>query len=137
MNYQTILTNLYFLFIHAEGMVNETEVQFGNQMIAMEGLNKKEFGIQLKQLALARRADVYLESLSHLKTLDLEKQIRCIAWLCAIANCDGFMDRAEWKFIYHIYHNELQLSLDDILAKQKQLNITTNTYTSRALLLTF
>ena len=47
--------------------------------------------------------------------------IRCIAWLCVLANADGFMDRAEWQFIYKIYHRELQLPLDVIMGVQKEL----------------
>ena len=45
-----------------------------------------------------------------------------MAWLCVVANADGFMDKAEWHFIYDIYHKSLNLPLDEIMVVQKQLN---------------
>jgi hypothetical protein len=54
--------------------------------------------------------------------LDLKQQIRIVAWLCVVANADGFMDRAEWQLIYKVYHKELNLPLHDIFAVQKDLN---------------
>jgi len=121
MNYQAILTNLYFLFIHADGKVNDTEVALGNQMASVEGIQQEEFKVQMVMLKSKDASKVYIESLAGLKKLDREKQIRCIAWLCVVANADGFMDRTEWQFIYGIYHKELHLSLDDIMIKQKEL----------------
>jgi uncharacterized tellurite resistance protein B-like protein len=121
MNYQTVLTNLYFLLIHADGKVNESEETFGKQMIDTEAFKKEEFAIQIQLLKSADRSKTFVETLSALKKLSQEKQIRCIAWLCMIANADGFMDREEWQFIYNIYHKNLQLSMDDILKTQRDL----------------
>lgn len=121
MNYQTILTNLYFLFIHADGKVNDTEITLGNQMIGMEKIDKEEFRVQMIVLKAKNALTLYTESLAGLKKLDREKQIRCVAWLCVVANADGFMDRTEWQFIYTIYHKELRLPLDEIMSKQKEL----------------
>ena len=41
--------------------------------------------------------------------------------MCVLANSDGFMDKAEWQFIYKIYHKELNLPLDSIMEVQKEL----------------
>jgi hypothetical protein len=57
-----------------------------------------------------------------IRKLEQLQQIRIIAWLCVIANADGFMDRAEWQLIYTIYHKELDLPLSEIFAVQKELN---------------
>jgi uncharacterized tellurite resistance protein B-like protein len=57
-----------------------------------------------------------------LKQLNYKQQVRIIAWMCVIANADGFMDRGEWQLIYKIYHKELNLPLHDIFAVQKELN---------------
>jgi uncharacterized tellurite resistance protein B-like protein len=122
MNYQTVLTNLYFLLIHADGKINESEEAFGRQMIETEAFNKEEFNVHIQLLKSSDRSKMFNESLSALKKLSHEKQIRCIAWLCMIANADGFMDREEWQFIYNIYHKNLQLSMDDILKTQRDLS---------------
>jgi uncharacterized tellurite resistance protein B-like protein len=121
MTYQNILTNLYYLFIHADGKVNETEIAMGNQMACAEGIQLDEFKVQMVMLKSKDTTKVYGESLAELKKLEREHQVRCIAWLCVVANADGFMDRTEWQFIYGIYHKELRLSLDEIMAKQKEL----------------
>jgi uncharacterized tellurite resistance protein B-like protein len=57
-----------------------------------------------------------------IKKLNVKTQIRCIAWLCVVANADGFMDKKEWMLIYKVYHTELGLRLDDIMLVQKELN---------------
>jgi uncharacterized tellurite resistance protein B-like protein len=124
MNYHTILTNLYFLLIHADGKVNEKEIALGHQMVSAEGINADEFRTQMILLKSRDAAKLYSDSLANLKKLSRDKQIRCTAWLCVIANSDGFMDRAEWQFIYSLYHKELQLPLDEIMGMQKQLNRT-------------
>ena len=64
---------------------------------------------------------VLSECLEELKKLDHKKQARCVAWLCVIANADGFMDKAEWQFIYNLYHKELHLQLDEVMKLQKEL----------------
>jgi uncharacterized tellurite resistance protein B-like protein len=121
MNYQTVLTNLYFLLVHADGKVNESEVALGKQMIATEKMKSEEFTIQLQLLKSADQAKTFTETLAALKKFSPDKQIRSVAWLCLIANSDGFMDRSEWQFIYKIYHKELHLSMDDVLKSQKEL----------------
>ncbi len=65
---------------------------------------------------------MHAEGIQGLKKLNVQTQIRCIAWLCVIANADGFMDREEWALIYKIYQTELNLKLDDVMNIQKSLN---------------
>lgn len=122
MNYPTILTNLYFLLIHADGNVNEKEIILGQQMIEAEQMPKEDFLVQMALLRSRDRAKVFTESLAGLQKLTPSEKVRCIAWLCVLANGDGFMDRTEWQFIYTLYHKELRLSLDEIMKKQKELN---------------
>ena len=63
-----------------------------------------------------------VESLkSDLKKLSKEEQIKIIAYMSNAANSDGFMDALEWKMIYDLYKNELQLSLEDIIQTQRKI----------------
>jgi uncharacterized tellurite resistance protein B-like protein len=121
MSYHTVLTNLYFLFIHADGKVSDTEIAMGENMVKAEGISNEEFKMQLILLKSKDISTLREESITGLKNLSREQQINCIAWLCVVANADGFMDRSEWQFIYNIYHTELRISLDQIMAKQKEL----------------
>ena len=144
MNFKSIIIRLYYMLIYSDGKVNDGDISSGKRMIQSEGISEQEFMLQLDSLKGKDTAVIYRETLTELKRLKPERQIRCIAWLCVLANSDGFMDRTEWQFIYKIYHKELQLPLDVIMEVQKDLvkstrenvfvnnNLLTQTSSSRA-----
>lgn len=94
----------------------------GKQMMAAEGIEEVKFNVQLEKLKLRKQDDIYNECVKAIKKLDVKNQIRCIAWLCVVANADSFMDKKEWMLIYKLYQTELNLHLDDIMQVQKDLN---------------
>ena len=122
MSYKTILTQLYFILIYADGHVNEHEQSTGRHLAKSEGLEEEEFRVQLELLKSKSRPLLLEDCIKSLKKLDRNQQIRMIAWLCVVANGDGFMDRSEWQLIYKIYHKELHLPLEEIFKVQKELN---------------
>lgn len=122
MNYKTILTQLYFILIYADGHVNEHERFAGKSLAKAEGLEEEEFKVQLELLKSKDPSVILTNCIKDLKKLDRNQQIRVIAWLCVVANGDGFMDKAEWQLIYRIYHKELNLPLDEIFKVQKAIN---------------
>lgn len=123
MNYKSTLINLYYLLILADGNVNERELALGKKMIVAEKIDEALFDAQLKQLqSITDHSGTLKQVITELKKLDLKSQIRSIAWMCVIANSDGFMAKDEWILIYKIYHTELKLSLDEIMKTQKELN---------------
>jgi uncharacterized tellurite resistance protein B-like protein len=122
MDYKTTVATLYFLLIHADGNVSEKEMLRGKQMIKAEGIDESRFNSLLDKLKVKKQEDIYRDSILAIKKLDIKSQIRCIAWLCVVANADGFMDKKEWMLIYKIYQSELNLKLDDIMSTQKELN---------------
>lgn len=121
MNFKSIIIRLYYMLIYSDGKVNQGEVSLGKKMIEAEGISEAEFNSQLEALKAKDAAIIYKECVADLKRLKRELQIRSIAWMCVLANSDGFMDKAEWQFIYKIYHKELQLPLDSIMEVQKEL----------------
>lgn len=123
MNYNTLIARLYFLLVYADGSVNDREIATAQRMIKVEGLNQEEFDVQIKLLAMKDKEALFAESMIGLKQLTFKQQVRIVAWLCVIANADGFMDRGEWQLIYKVYHKELNLPLHDIFAVQKELNM--------------
>lgn len=122
MDYNTTITSLFFLLIYADGDISEKELERGKQMMKAEGIDETKFNTIIEKLKNTNHDLIYADCLKGLKKLDKDKQIRCIAWLCVVANSDGFMDKKEWMLIYKIYHTELNLQLDDIMKVQKQLN---------------
>ena len=121
MNHKPVLVKLYHLLVNADGNVNEKEIIAGKQMMKAEGIIDFEFDRLIDSLKKRNPQVVLSECIDELKRLDHEKQVRCIAWLSAIANADGFMDKTEWHFIYQLYHKELQLQLTEVMNKQKEL----------------
>ena len=121
MNFKEVLTRLYFILICADGHVNEKEVSYGRKMVEAEGIDEAYFFSQIKLLEVNNQQGLLPEAITGLKKLNRDDQIRCIAWLCVIANADGFMDKSEWQMIYKLYHKELQLPLDEIMKVQKTL----------------
>jgi uncharacterized tellurite resistance protein B-like protein len=121
MNHKVVLIKLYYLLVNADGNVNEKEIVAGKQMMKAEGINDFEFDRQVDSLKKRNPQVVLSECIEELKKLDREKQVRCMAWLSAIANADGFMDKTEWHFIYQLYHKELNLPLAEVMNKQKEL----------------
>ena len=123
MDYKSTLTALYHLLILADDNVNEKELAFGKQMLKVEGIEESAFQSQMEALKTKTSSVIYAECVGGLKKLDKKKQIRCMGWLSAIANSDGFMDKDEWELIYKIYHTELGLPLDEVMKMQKELNL--------------
>jgi uncharacterized tellurite resistance protein B-like protein len=122
MNYTSIVTGLYYLLIYADGSVNEKEITSIKQMVRAEGLNEAEFMVQMRMLESKDKDLLFADCMMALKELDNEQQVRVVAWLCVVANADGFMERTEWQLIYKIYHKELNLPLSEIFNVQKELN---------------
>lgn len=117
-----ILSRLYFLLAYADGAVNEKESATAKHMIKNEVINEADFKTLMEALKTKNKESLFTESMVAIKKLDQKQQIRIVAWLCVVANADGFMDRTEWQLIYRIYHKELNLPLNNIFAVQKDLN---------------
>jgi len=121
MKHKSVLARLYFMLVRADNKLNERELAIGMQMISCEGISESGFNKELALLEGKPSSLLYEEAISGLKRLDTTLQIRCIAWMCVIANADGFMDQKEWQFIYRVYHKELKLPLDEIMKVQNEL----------------
>jgi uncharacterized tellurite resistance protein B-like protein len=117
----SVFAKLYYMMINLDEKVNDKELSLGRQMVTIEGFSETEFNRQLERVKLLDANALNNELLSDLRKLTKVQQIRCIAWMCVIANADGFMDKKEWQFIYKIYHKELQISLDEIMKVQNEL----------------
>ncbi len=126
MNYKSIITKLYFLLIYADGHVNDNEILTGKHMAKAEAMGEEDFRVEMELLKSKDSYALLTECIKDLKKLPRNQQIRIIAWLCVVANGDGFMDKAEWQLIYRIYHKELSLPLEEIFKVQKELNRLTH-----------
>jgi uncharacterized tellurite resistance protein B-like protein len=122
MNFKAVIIQLYYILISADGHVNDHERASGKWMARIEGIDADDFAVQLELLKSKDKAVLLADCIKALRKLNRNEQIRIIAWLCVIANGDGFMDKAEWQLIYKIYHKELNLPLEEIFKVQKEIN---------------
>ena len=113
---------MYQLLVHADGEVSAKEVEFGQKMIEKEGLKRDHFDQELQQIALIDQETILKSAITSLKQLPVKDQTRCMAWLCVIANSDGFMDAKEWQLIYKIYYKELNLQTNMVMDEQKRIS---------------
>lgn len=114
--------NLYYLLVYDDGSPNQKEIAAAKEMIIAEGIGEEAFNVQMQLLKSTDSKNLYKDCVLAIKTLSVQQQIRIVAWLCVIANADGFMDKGEWQLIYTLYHRELNLPLSEIFSVQKELN---------------
>ncbi len=123
MKNKTTLSKLFFLMASVNGHIRVKEQAVGNAMCAVEGISEDDFNTMVQVLQTKNSALIFNESISELKKSSREDQIKSIAWMCMVANADGFMERVEWQLIYKVYHKELDLPLEEVLQVQKQLGV--------------
>jgi uncharacterized tellurite resistance protein B-like protein len=110
------------VLVYADGHVNDHERTSGKWLAKTEGIRDDDFAVELEMLKSKDSNALLNDCIKALRKLDRSQQIRIIAWLCVVANGDGFMDKTEWQMIYRIYHKELHLPLDEIFKVQKEIN---------------
>jgi len=118
----SVNTKLYYLLTHADGEVHKKEVEMGEKMLWHQSLNREKFNEELEELSKRDAESIFNECLAELEGFNKNDQINCLAWMCLIANADGFMDKNEWQLIYKLYHKHLNLELNEIMQRQKELN---------------
>ena len=114
-------TKLYYLLTGSDGQVHEKEEEIGNKMLWHEAINQDNFVQDLQLLAALDDEAILNECIQELKTYSKNDQINSLAWMCLIANADGFMDKQEWALIYQLYHKHLGLDLSEVMQRQKEL----------------
>ncbi len=106
----------------ADGEVHSKEEEMGDRMLQHLSMNKEKFDEQIEMLTQQESEKIFEECVKELNTFNKNDQINCMAWMCLIANSDGFMDKNEWNLIYRIYHKNLALNLSEITMRQKELH---------------
>jgi uncharacterized tellurite resistance protein B-like protein len=127
MSYQSTITRLFFILSSTDGSITRKELDMSYRMVEVERFDADQFQAEINLMKTADRSRLLTEAIHGLKQLSLKDQLRAIAWLCVLANADGFMDKSEWQFIYRLYNTELGLSLNEVMKVQKQLTHATRT----------
>ena len=115
------VAKLFYLLTNADGEVNEQELVVVRQMVSHERLNENLIFQELERLNFYPREEIMTDCLEEMREQQVYDQVKYIAWMCLVANADGFMDQAEWQLIYYLYHKGLGINLQDIMEKQLKL----------------
>ncbi|SRR5690606_14953811 len=115
------LIKAYHYIVHADGRIDDKEVELGQKMIVEEKIPPDVFSQKMAVLDNEKPEELIKTLKVDLKKLSQKDQIKIIAYMSNIANADGFMDPTEWRMIYQLYKDELNLNLDDILTQQKKI----------------
>ena len=118
------IAKLFYLLTQADGEVNEQELAMVKLMISHERLNENLFFQELERLDFYSREEIMADCLEEMREQQTYDQVKFIAWMCLVANADGFMDQTEWQLIYYIYHKGLGINLQEIMEKQLRLKQT-------------
>jgi len=117
--FKDTLIKAYFFISNADGKIDAKEIAIGHKMVLKEQINQEEFQRKIDSYNCETPECIVQSLKSDLKKLSKDQQIKIIAYMSNIANADGFMDPVEWKMIYNLYKNELNLNLEDIIKAQK------------------
>ena len=118
----SVNTKLYFLLTHADGEVHSKEIEMGEKMMWHEAISQDQFSDDIRILSAQKKENIFEECVDALLKFNKNDQVNVLAWMCLIANADGFMDKNEWQLIYQIYHKHLSLELNEIMQRQKELH---------------
>ncbi len=124
--FKETLLKAYYYIISADGNIEERELEIGRKMCKKEGIDEGEFQKKIEAYKNDPNQNLIDSLKTDLKKLSKEEQVKVIAYMSNTANSDGFMDALEWKMIYELYKNELQLTLEDIIQMQRQIPPFTN-----------
>ncbi len=124
--FKETLIKAYYYISSADGSVDTKEIEMGNKMIRKESIDKDAFQKKIESYNAETPEGIIRSLTDDLRKLKREQQIRIIAYMSNVANADGFMDPKEWKMIYNLYKNELNLPLEEIIMVQKTIPPFTN-----------
>lgn len=113
---------LYYLLTYADGELHEKEREMGERMLGHDTVSGEKFNNQISFLEASDNEVIFTECMRELHDFSKNDQINTLAWMCLVANADGFMDKNEWDLIYRIYHKQLGLNLKEITDRQKELH---------------
>lgn len=119
--FKETLIKAYNYIARADGEIDEKETALGKKMIRKENILEDEFNDRMIAFSSQEHDALVVSLKSDLKKLEKDEQIKILAYMSNIANADGFMTADEWRIIYKLYKEELQLQLEEILAVQKEI----------------
>jgi uncharacterized tellurite resistance protein B-like protein len=121
-NYQIAMCKIYYLTIYADGDLTDDEYDTGKRILKDEGIVIDNLNIEslINFQALTRQEQIHDCELS-LRELPRHEQVKCIAWMCLLAESDWVLSNPE-RAIYEYFTQALNLTLTEISIAQSDMN---------------
>lgn len=125
MEFKDVIARLFVIVAKSDNEISPKEVSIGSTMLRKSGMSEPDLTMLMHTLPTTVVTEkFYQDTVNHLKKLERSKQIECMAWMCVIANADGWMHPNEWQLIYKLYHKELHLETGTVISRQKEISST-------------
>jgi len=121
MEYALTICRLYYLMIHADGDVTESEWRVGNQIMKLEGFLPETLELEFAKCRLMPKSELLDLCISSLKNLTVELQVRSLAWMYIVSEIDWYVDKNERLVIDHILANTVKLRHSEIALVESEL----------------
>ncbi len=122
MEYAQTICRLYYLMIHADGDVTDSEWRVGKQIMKLEGFADEILETEFAQCQLLSKSELMNLSISSLNRLSVEHQIRSLAWMYIISEIDWAVDKNERLVIDQILASTVKLSHSEIAMVESELS---------------
>lgn len=121
-NFQITLCKIYYLTIYADGDLTDDEYDTGKRILKDEGIIVDDLNIDvlIRFQGLSRQEQI-TDCEKSLRELPRHKQVKCIAWMCLLAESDWELSNSECT-IYEYFTNVLNLTLAEISLAQSDMN---------------
>jgi uncharacterized tellurite resistance protein B-like protein len=119
--FQKAFAHMYYLMLSADRIADPSELALGNKIIKYEGFAKTEVMEQIDQLSSVSRNQAIEDSISLLRSISKDDQLKCLAYVKLIAMSDGSFDESESNLLHNIGTNELNVLPQEIDELEKQL----------------
>ncbi|NOS93489.1 MAG: hypothetical protein HOP30_16330 [Cyclobacteriaceae bacterium] len=120
--YQIAMCKIYYLTIYADGDLTDDEYETGKRILKEEGIIIDNLNIDslVKFQALTRQEQIN-DCEMCLRELSRQEQVKCIAWMCLLAESDWVLSNPE-RAIYEHFTQVLNLTLAEISLAQSEMN---------------
>lgn len=122
MEYAQTICRLYYLMIHADGDVTESEWRVGKQIMKLEGLADEILETEFENCRLLSKPELMDLCISSLNRLTTKYQIRSLAWMYIVSEIDWAVDKTERLIIEQILANTVKVPHSEIALVESELS---------------
>jgi uncharacterized tellurite resistance protein B-like protein len=122
MEYAQTICRLYYLMIHADGDVTDSEWRVGKQIMKLEGFADEMLETEFAHCRSLSKTELMDLCIASLNRLTVEHQIRSLAWMYIVSEIDWAVDKNERLVIDQILASTVKLPHSEIALVESELS---------------